>query len=152
MTLSENNKRVGKYIRKDYVQNKNNLNKYKVFVTQANGTGMLGESLSSPFVAKPDTGATETYISIGAFESIKSAENVLKYIKTKFVRVMLGILKTTQNGNKDVWRLVPMQDFSVEKDINWSESVANIDKQLYKKYNLSSKEIKFIEEKVQAMK
>ncbi|MCW1908912.1 Eco57I restriction-modification methylase domain-containing protein [Lactiplantibacillus paraplantarum] len=148
----ENNKRVGKYIRKDYVQNKNNLNKYKVFVTQANGTGMLGESLSSPFVAKPDTGATETYISIGAFESIKSAENVLKYIKTKFVRVMLGILKTTQNGNKDVWRLVPMQDFSVEKDINWSESVANIDKQLYKKYNLSSKEIKFIEEKVQAMK
>ena len=75
----------------------------------------------------------------------------LNFIKTKFVRTILGILKITQNGNKEVWKLVPMQDFTINSDIDWSKSIHEIDLQLYKKYNLSDKEINFIETKVQAM-
>ena len=64
---------------------------------------------------------------------------------------MFGTLKITQDNNKDTWRNVPLQDFTSNSDIDWSQSVADIDKQLYKKYGLSESEIAFIEEKVQAM-
>ena len=64
---------------------------------------------------------------------------------------MLGILKVTQNGNKPVWRLVPLQNFTSSSDIDWSKSVHDIDQQLYKKYGLNQEEINFIETKVKEM-
>ncbi|MBR0141086.1 MAG: hypothetical protein IJM19_02425 [Ruminococcus sp.] len=99
----------------------------------------------------PLIGFTETYISIGETYSLKEAESTLKYIKTKFARTMLGILKVTQNNAKPTWAKVPMQDFTQNSDIDWSVSIAEIDKQLYKKYNLSQEEIYFIETHVKEM-
>ena len=65
---------------------------------------------------------------------------------------MLGTLKVTQNNKtKNVWYNVPLQDFTTNSDIDWSQSIENIDQQLYKKYNLSQDEIDFIESKVRAM-
>jgi DNA or RNA helicase of superfamily II len=64
---------------------------------------------------------------------------------------MLGILKITQHNPKATWNFVPNQDFTPYSDIDWSQSIENIDKQLYKKYNLSQDEIDFIESKVRAM-
>lgn len=64
---------------------------------------------------------------------------------------MLGVLKVTQNGNKPVWRMIPIQDFSMESDIDWSASVTLIDYQLYKKYELTEEEIDFIESKIKEM-
>ena len=46
---------------------------------------------------------------------------------------------------------VPLQDFTEKSDIDWSKSISEIDKQLYKKYQLSNEEIKFIEDNVQPM-
>ena len=64
----------------------------------------------------------------------------------------MGIMKTTQNNqSKMVWSKIPIQDFSNASDIDWSASIADIDKQLYKKYNLSNEEINFIETKVKEM-
>ena len=37
------------------------------------------------------------------------------------------------------------------KDINWSQSIAEINQQLYRKYELSEEEIMFIEENVKEM-
>jgi type II restriction enzyme len=75
-----------------------------------------------------------------------------KYLKTKFARAMLGIKKTTQNNKTaETWSKVPIQDFTANSDIEWSKSIPEIDKQLYKKYGLDVKEIAFIEEKVRAM-
>lgn len=65
---------------------------------------------------------------------------------------MLGILKVTQNNAKPTWKYVPLQNFTENSDIDWSQSIAEIDQQLYKKYGLSPEEIDFIEEKVQEMK
>lgn len=81
----------------------------------------------------------------------EEAENLMKYIKSKFVRTMLGTLKTTQSNKKDTWRYVPLQNFTPQSDIDWSKSIAEIDQQLYKKYGLNEKEIAFIETKVRAM-
>lgn len=64
---------------------------------------------------------------------------------------MLGILKITQDNNRETWRMVPNQDFTLNSDINWNTSIANIDKQLYKKYGLSPEEIDFIETHVKEM-
>ena len=79
------------------------------------------------------------------------SENALKYIKTKFARAMLGVIKITQDLTPTKWKYVPLQDFKSSSDIDWSQSIAHIDKQLYKKYNLSDEEINFIENNVKEM-
>src|SRR5699024_1377516 len=79
-----NNKRIYKYIRRDYVKDVDNLDFYKVYVAQANGSGEFGETMSEPVVEKPGVGATETFLSIGRFATIEEARAVKKYIKTKF--------------------------------------------------------------------
>ena len=48
-------------------------------------------------------------------------------------------------------KIVPLQNFTNESDINWSQSIAEIDQQLYRKYELSEEEIMFIEENVKEM-
>lgn len=146
-----NNQRIYKYTRKDYVNDVKNLYSFKVYVAQANGCGQFGEALSQPIIERPGVGATETFISIGNFDTLLEAEALEKYIKTKFLRALLSVLKVTQNGNKPVWKMIPLQDFTNSSDINWSATIADIDKQLYKKYNLSDEEINFIETKVKEM-
>ena len=64
---------------------------------------------------------------------------------------MLGILKITQDNNKDVWEYVPVQDFTSSSDIDWSTSISAIDQQLYAKYKLSAEEIEFIERMIKPM-
>ena len=118
---------------------------------KANGVGKFGELLSSPMVVPPKIGSTETFLSIGAFVAKNEAESAFKYIKTKFARSLLGVLKTTQDITPEKWKYVPLQDFTPSSDINWSESVAEIDQQLYAKYGLDEKEIAFIESHVKEM-
>lgn len=147
-----NNKRIYKYISPKYVETSHeNLNKYKVIVPANNGSGALGEVLSTPLIGEPLIGYTQTFISIGHFDSKSIAENALKYIKSKFARVMLSVLKITQNGKKETWKFVPLQDFTSKSDIDWSKSRHEIDLQLYKKYGLDDNEIKFIEAHVKEM-
>lgn len=147
-------KRTRRWIDRIYMTpryNDNNLDYYKVFITKASGSGQLGESLSQPEVGKPGDSATPTFISIGRFSSELEAENTSKYIKTKFARILLGILKITQDIVPSKWKYVPLQDFSVQSDINWTKSIPEIDQQLYAKYLLNAEEIDFIEKMAQPM-
>lgn len=146
-----NSQRVIRWIKDIYVQNIESLAYYNVLITEANGAGALGETLSSPIVVPPMVGHTDTFLSIGMFETQSDAESCLKYIKTKFARTLLGSLKATQHNPKDTWSNVPMQDFTNSSDIDWSKSVAEIDKQLYEKYGLEQSEIDFIESKIKPM-
>ena len=75
----------------------------------------------------------------------------MKYVKSKFARALLGILKITQDNDRGVWRLILLQDFTAASDIDWSKSVAEIDRQLYAKYGLDEDEIEFIESHVKEM-
>ena len=145
------NKRVIRFINSKYIEASENLDKYKVLVPKANGSGAIGEVLSTPMVGEPMVGYTGSFIGIGAFETQVEAENCMKYIKTKFARAMLGTLKVTQDNPRETWLNVPLQDFTANSDIDWSKSVSEIDKQLYKKYGLSAEEISFIESKVREM-
>lgn len=147
----ENDTRIGKWIKKEYLKLPDNFESYKVVVPKSNGSGHFGESLSSPFVAAPFHAQNTTFLSIGKFDSIFEAEACLKYIKTKFVRCMLGILKVTQDNPKSVWSKVPLQNFTQQSDINWDLSIPELDAALYQKYNLTQDEIDFIESNVSAM-
>ena len=147
----EKNNRILKWIKKSYVKVPDNFDSYKVFIPKANGTGAIGEVLSTPIVGEPIVGSTTTFLSVGKFNTQEEAENCMKYIKTKFARAMLGTLKVTQDNPRETWLNVPLQDFTSNSDIDWSKSVSEIDKQLYKKYGLSAEEIAFIESKVREM-
>lgn len=141
------NTRTSKFVKRNYLANHPNLEKWKVIIPGANGSGAIGEVLATPLI-----GHTQTFISIGALDSKYEAESLFKYIKTKFARALLGIMKTTQNNqSRTTWSKVPLQDFTSNSDIDWSQSVAEIDVQLYKKYGLTDEEIDFIEKHVKAM-
>lgn len=146
-----NKKRSYKWIKKSYVKIPDNFDFYKVLVPAANGSGAIGEVLSTPVIGQPVIGHTETFLSVGKFNTQEEAENCMKYIKTKFARAMLGTLKITQHNIQETWLNVPLQDFTTNSDIDWNQSIPEIDKQLYKKYNLSKDEIEFIESKVKEM-
>lgn len=57
----------------------------------------------------------------------------------------------TQHNEKAILLNVSLQDFTASSDIDWSKSIPEIDKQLYKKYGLSPEKISFIESKVRKM-
>lgn len=148
--------RVFKYIKEKYIKEHDNLKYYKVFLPKSNGSGAIGEVIPTPLIGEPlfgekNVGHTQSFISIGKFNDSSEANALLKYIKTKFARALLGTLKVTQDNKKDTWSNVPMQDFSNKSDIDWSESIENIDKQLYSKYNLNKEEISFIESRIKEM-
>lgn len=75
----------------------------------------------------------------------------LKYIKTRFARTLLSVLKTTQDITPEKFKYVPLQDFTENSDIDWSKPVSEIDQQLYAKYGLTQEEIDFIETHVKEM-
>lgn len=147
----ENNQRVYKYVRKDYVNETKNLYKYKLYLPSGNGNGQFGETLTSTVMSEPKVAATETFISIGSLDTEYEARSLLKYVSSKFARALLGVLKITQHLTPSVWKYVPLQDFTPSSDIDWSKSIYDIDLQLYRKYGLDEHEINFIETHVKEM-
>ena len=107
-----------RWINAKYLQPCDYLDYYNVFVPEANGTGAIGEVLSTPVIGVPVIGHADTFLSIGKFANAEEASACLKYVKTKFTRCMLGTLKATQHNPKDTWANVPMQDFTSGSDID----------------------------------
>lgn len=137
------NKSIG-WIPKGVVkQNVDWVEKYKVYISFAYGAGedFPHQIINKPFLGEPNSCCTETYLHIGPFDSKKTAENVISYIKTKFFRFLVLQIKSTQNATKRVYQFVPLQDFNE----SWT------DEKLYKKYGLTQEEIDFIESMIRPM-
>lgn len=147
----ENDKRIAKWIKKEYLKLPDNFESYKIAFPVANGSGKFGESLSDPFVCGPYCAQNTTFLSAGNFYTLFEAQSCLKYVKTKFARCMLGIFKVTQHTTREAWRAVPLQNFTQQSDINWDLAIPELDAALYQKYNLTRDEIEFIESNVSAM-
>ena len=69
-------------------------------------------------------------------------------MKTKFVRFLHSLLKSSQDATSKTFELVPVQDFTENSDVDWSKSIKEIDQQLYSKYELTDEEINGLMEKV----
>lgn len=127
--------------RKNIIKNNENLDKYKIIIPKAIGTGDPHTDRLKPIISEPNTCCTETYIMIGPFENNIICQNVVSYINTKFFHFMLTLHKDTQDCLKKTYSYIPMQDFSKP----WT------DEELYAKYNLSQEEIDFIESMIKPM-
>ncbi|QZE24765.1 Eco57I restriction-modification methylase domain-containing protein [Brevibacterium casei] len=143
--------RALRWIRREYYSGPPSFKKFKVAIPAANGAGTFGEALAQPLVLDPDVGVQGTFITIGSFENGDAAAACEKYLKSKFARTMLGVLKVTQHNSASKWEHVPLQDFTENSDIDWSRSIPDIDQQLYAKYGLDDYEIEFIESRVKPM-
>ena len=133
------NKKTG-YLPQNYILTKNTdwIDKWKVYVPKAIGSGELGNDIIKPIIGEPNSICTQTYIMFGPFKSKTECENVCSYINTKFFHFLMGLKKVTQDAMAKVYTLIPMQDFSKP----WT------DKELYEKYKLTQEEINFIESMV----
>lgn len=125
---------------------KTNIDLVKFFKTLIPPLGSGSDSfphpiLGKPFVVEPDSACTETYLVAGVFNNRIEAENLAKYLTTRFVRFLVLLNKPTQHATSKVYTFVPIQDFKE----TWT------DEKLYKKYDISNEEIKFIESLVRPM-
>ncbi len=119
------------------------VNAYKVYISAAYGAGedFPHQILNKPILGEKGSCCTETYVMIGLFNSLNEAQHLLDYIKTRFFRFMVMLLKNSQHALKKVYRLVPLQDFSKP----WTDA------ELYAKYKLTQDEIAFIESMIKPM-
>ena len=128
------------------------LGSYKVIISKSAGDPANDKKvIGKPYVAGPMCACTDTFITIGKFNDVNEAGNLGKYLQTKFVRYAISIMKMSQNTYQIVYEFVPIQDFTNQSDIDWSQSIADIDQQLYKKYNLTQEEIDYIEATIKPM-
>lgn len=147
------------YVSKDKIPvNASLIDKWKLIMskTSAEHAGQADKSGRKRIISKlevlpPNTICTETYLLLKTFDNKEDAKNMQSYMRTQFVRFLLSTILLTQNVAKDKFRFIPLQDFTSSSDIDWNKSIADIDKQLYKKYGLSEEEIKFIEKKIKPM-
>ena len=124
---------------------------YKLLIPEANNSGQYGEALADPVIAEPNEVSADTFLNVGPFDTRLEASNLASYYRSKFFRALLGARKVTQHSPSRVWEMIPLQDFTDQSDIDWSQSVSDIDRQLYRKYGLDNTEIEFIESHVKEM-
>ncbi|MFF0656075.1 Eco57I restriction-modification methylase domain-containing protein [Micromonospora tulbaghiae] len=149
-------KRTFRWIRSEYLTGPESFDNFKVVAPASRGhLGKFGEEpaliLGEPLLGEPRVAVTQTFITIGSFGTKAEAEACLKYVKSRFARAMLGVLKVTQHNPASTWKYVPLQDFTASSDVDWTKPIPQIDRQLYAKYGLNSEEIAFIETKVKPM-
>ncbi len=116
------------------------LDLWKVLISKAYGEG--GEArdyprmiMGKPIIAPPSSACTETYIVVGAYETESAAKNLDKYLRTKFLRFLVGLRKNTQDNTKDKFSFVPLLPMSKI----WT------DEKLFAHFGLSDDEIDFID-------
>ena len=93
------NKRAYRWIRSEYITGPESFDKYKVALPAGERSpAHWANGCSSPLSSSPQVAVTQTFITIGSFGTEAEAEACLKYVKSKFARAMLGVLKVTQHN------------------------------------------------------
>ena len=126
--------------------NEQALTKYKVHVPY---DGDYRDRYKKNLVAGPGELTTLQFTLVRMFDTMSEAENLMKYLQTDLVIYLISSLQASFNITASNFRLVPDQDFTNNSDIDWSKDLDDLNKQLYKKYNISDSEIKYIKESIQ---
>ncbi|MCP9769746.1 restriction endonuclease [Lacihabitans sp. LS3-19] len=145
---------IGYVNKSEVVSHKDWIDVWKVYVPESNNIGTeLNDDNQNSIVGEPKTICTETYLVVGAELSLNkiSSKNLSSYLRTRFARFMHSLAKISQHGTSTTYQFVPLQNFTSKSDIDWSKSIEEIDKQLYKKYRLTKEEISFIESMIKPM-
>ena len=140
----------------DIPKNKEVIPYHKIYLSKAfnGGDAFPHQIIGKPQYGEPNSVCSQTYLVIGYNGEISDkteADNIMRYIQSRFFRFLVYIKKKTQDNPSSVFTFVPLQDFTSESDIDWSKDVDDIDRQLYKKYDLDAAEIAFIERMIKHM-
>ena len=71
-------------------------------------------------------------------------QNCHKYVQTTFFRLLLYFGHGTMQVSQEVFRFIPLQDFTNSSDIDWTKPVNEIDNELFDKYKFDELERQFI--------
>jgi len=136
-------RRISWVTRSDIHQNREWIDDWKVLMTAVQGTSAAVETkfLSNPIIGGPGEACTETYLVAGHFNNEQSARRYAAYLRTRYVRFLVSLRKSTQHANRSVYAFVP----DVPLNREWT------DEKLYDRYELTKAEIAFIESIVQPM-
>jgi site-specific DNA-methyltransferase (adenine-specific) len=122
------------------------IDKWKVYIGRAApGTGNKDtyphRILSTPFLGKPGSVSSETYLCIGPFDSKSEAESALSYLTCRFTRLLILLHKPSQDTTRRVYTFVPKQDWTRQ----WTDDM------LYEKYGINENEVAFIKSMIRPM-
>ena len=139
---------VGPYRSDMITTNKDLIGKWKIILscltaehageTDRNGQKRIFSTLE---ILEPGQICTETYMLLSTFDNREACENMLGYLKTRFVRALIGMVTATQHLSRGNFRFVPVLDFTR----SWTDG------DLYAKYGLNDEEIAFIESLIKPM-
>lgn len=138
----------GPYRRKDITVGVEMIDKWKVISSRSGhehagnpGTDGARRVLAKTAILPPGTICTETYLVIGTYSTEREAQNLLAYMKTRFFRFFMSLFMYSHGITKDTFAFIPILDMTKR----WS------DDKLYNRYELTEKEIAFIESKIRPM-
>jgi len=147
----EKQKRKIEYVSKNEItKNLDDIDKYKVFIPANAGSGNDPYIIGKPEIADKNSVCSQSYL-YSAFETEEEAKNFVKYMKTKFFRILVKAAKITQGASSKVYRFVPKQDFSNYSDINWNMEIQEINNQLGEKYRIKLDEMQYIDETIKTL-
>ena len=112
------------------------LKDWKVLVAKSSSGGNTLPHLviSAPIVAGPNTATAHTHYAIKGVNSEQEATNLANYLKTRFCRFMINLLRSNQNMRIDMYQFTPRLDFTKP----WTDS------ELYERYDLDGEDQEFI--------
>lgn len=149
----ENGKRKIEYCSsKNISKNTVDISKYKVLIPGSYGAGETfpHQILSVPVCADKNSVCSQSYL-YAAFNSKDECENFVKYLKTRFFRALVLAVKITQSAPNKVYQFVPNLDYSSSSDIDWNKDIADIEAQLYAKYEIDDEQIEYINSMIRIM-
>jgi len=131
------------YVKRSEVdKNADGIDKYKVITGRfvpSNGEldvkpGEGYRVMTTPKLLLPGEINTESYITLGLFDTEAEARNLMSYMACRLPRFLLRQAISSVNINREVFKFVPLQDFSK----SWTDT------ELFEKYGLTDEEIAFI--------
>lgn len=119
-------------------QNRDLISKTRVIVSKASpgGDEFPHAVLSEPIISQPGSVSTETYLVVDVFDDPALAELLKEYMRSRFFRFMLAMVKSTQNISKGSFQFVPVMPL----DRKWD------DDSLAQHFGLDESEREFIAE------
>ncbi|WP_237223573.1 Eco57I restriction-modification methylase domain-containing protein [Rothia nasimurium] len=149
-------RRVSGSIPRDLVvKNAHWIDNWKVFTSYSNNIGTeLPDDNQNSFVSGPGSVSTETLLCIGGDLNLSeiAANNLNRYLRTKFARFLHGTSKVSHHGTQKTYQFVPLLNFSTDSEIDWSSSDSDLEQALADYFGLSSADLEHILSSIADMK
>ena len=97
--------------------------------------------ISEPIVSEPGSVTANTHYIIDGVPTKTEATNLAAYMRTRFFRFMVNLLRSNQNMRVDMYQFAPRLDFTR----SWTDRV------LYDRYKLTPEERDFISQVIKDM-